>query len=91
MQTSQPNEVAKVFNQFFVSIGEKLSSAFSKNVTNSYFISQQKQSFYLKPFTVHEVQKCITELDSSKSVRPGDPQIRFIKGLSVELIYKRDI
>lgn len=78
-EVTEPKEIAKTFNKYFVSIGQKLSQNFPSTQSTPPSFPPMYNSFYLKPFTVHEVSKHIQQLDSSKSVRPSDPPIKFIK------------
>ena len=74
-----PQQISESFNQFFVSIGKKLSSSFSPSSCETPSFSSQTRSFFLKPLTVADVFSQIKQLDCSKSVRPCDPPIKLIK------------
>ena len=79
MEVTDPAKVSEIFNQYFVSIGEKLSNSFSTNNDTRPLLNSLPKSFYLKPISVNEVSNHIKNMDVSKSVRPGDPPIYFIK------------
>ena len=42
-------------------------------------IPRTKNSFFIRPFKIYEIKTHIKGLDTSKSVRPGDPPIKFLK------------
>ena len=77
-QISEPNQIAQTVNKFFVNIGKKLSSTFPSTNSKLNFASNKK-SFFFKPITEYEIRRHISQMDESKSVRPCDPQIKFIK------------
>ena len=79
VKITEPTKIANHFNHFFVNIGQKLSNSFTKSDSTSPRFHSQQDSFYLKPITVQEVESHIKQLNPSKSVRPSDPQIKFIK------------
>ena len=85
VEVTDPAKVSEIFNQYFVNVGEKLSNSFPTNDNTRPLLHSQSNSFYLKPIAVHEVSSHIKKMDVSKSVRPGDPSIYFIK-ISNELI-----
>ncbi len=70
--------ISETLNQFFCSIGNA-STISSTSQSSLSHIPRVKNSFFLKPITKFEVERYIKELDSSKSVRPNDPPIKFIK------------
>ena len=79
VEISDPEEVPDIFNSYFASIGEKLSKSFSTSTSAKPSLHSQQNSFYLNPISVDEVYRYIKEMDASKSVRPSDPSIHFIK------------
>ena len=79
VEVNEPTKIAQVFNHFFVNIGQKLSSSFSNSNDASFSLASHKKSFYLKPVSAFQIQNFIKQMDASKSVRPSDPPIKFIK------------
>ena len=77
-QISEPTLISETINKFFVGIGQKLSNSFPKTDSKLHF-SSNANSFYLRPITEQEVRNHINQLNQSKSVRPSDPPIKFIK------------
>lgn len=77
--TSDPFEIAEIFNKFFCSIGNNTTRPTSSDNSFLSHIPRVKNSFFLKPFSEFDVKRFIKELISSKSVRPDDPPIKFIK------------
>ncbi len=76
--TNEPIQIAETVNKFFVGIGQKLSSKFSEIHSDLNFPSN-KSSFFFKPISMYEVRSHIDQMDKSKSARPTDPQVKFLK------------
>ena len=56
--TSDPQKMARILNQFFTSIGNNISTTDNSYSPN---IPYQKNSFFLKPFSIYEVKKWIPQ------------------------------
>ena len=83
---SDPTRISEEFNTFFASIGQSTSNSLTSNVPFSLsHIPNNSKSFFLKPFTAREIKAHIQQLNTSKSVRPNDPPIKFIK-MAAEVI-----
>ena len=77
---SDPAEISNEFNSFFASIGQSTSNSLTSSVPFSLsHIPRNNKSFFLRPFTAREIKIQIQQLKTSKSVRPNDPPIKFIK------------
>ena len=76
---SDPEKIPDYFNSYFANIGSNLSSTFRSTTDTMSHIKRNNNTFYLKPITPSEISNHIREMDSSKSVRPGDPPIKFLK------------
>ena len=77
--TSDQQEIVEILNKFFVSVGSS-NNQLNLSFTPSYsHIPVQKNSFFLKPISIYELKSHIKAMNASKSVRPGDPPIKFIK------------
>ena len=62
VQISNPNDIAKEFNNFFANIGSKLASSINSGSSRSYFdyLSEpQRNSFFLFPTITTEIEKII--------------------------------
>ena len=73
-----PLEIGNSINEFFASIGRNLNEA-CDNTRHELKTNNLLKSFYLKPITVHEVEKLLTDLNVNKSNGPEDPPNKFIK------------
>ena len=71
-QISDPIEVAKIFNNFFVDIGPKLAKTISnsKCLFSNFLKNSSLNSFYLKPTDEDEISKIISSLNNNKSLGP---------------------
>ena len=79
VEVSDPVKISNIFNKYFVGIGEKLASSFPTQDDIHPNLFSPKDSFKLKPITVYEVSNHIKNMDATKSVRPSDPPIKFLK------------
>ena len=78
--TSDTQKIAETLNNFFVNVGSKQHFPKIQHTFNKHsHIPVQKNSIFFKPFSTYEVKRHIKEMKTSKSVRPGDPPIKFIK------------
>ena len=85
-----PEEIGNIMNDNFISIPDKLlkNSNFNNNNEDSVIncdLSNNKNSFFLKPLNVLEITNFINNMDHKKSARSDTPKISFIK-LSVDII-----
>ena len=76
---SDLSKISERFNEFFVNIAKGDSTNITNEQSYLSLIPKNNQSFYLRPITTEEISYHIQQLKTSKSVRPEDPSIKFIK------------
>ncbi len=87
--TNDKVKICNIFNDFFTSIGNKLSELidtpidFINNTTNN--SDQIKDSFFLRAFTPQDVKKYILELNPKKATKSNCIPIKIIK-ISIDII-----
>ena len=68
------NTICSIFNDYFATIGSKLSSSINKGPANfcDYLPDPNPHSFYMNPISVDEINVCILNL---KDFSPGHDDI----------------
>ena len=75
------SEIANVFNNFFVNIGEELANKISTTANNpmSNLIKPTKNSIFISPITANEIKQIIDGLDVTKSTPSHSATIWLVK------------
>ena len=87
IEVSDKKEMAKVFNNFFATIGSKLAETFNFNSTNHINPSINKNNFVFSTVRLSTVQKLISNLDNSKATGLDEINVRALKAGSPILSY----
>ena len=85
--TSNPVEIANVFNKYFSTIAEKTKSniKYTHKHFSDYLNNRTAESFFLSPTSKEEVSDIISSLNSNKSVGPNSIPYRILDILKKEI------
>ena len=87
---TEPKAISNAMNDFFVSIGRKMTDAISdvhSSVLTPPPVISMKNSIFLQPTTSDEVETVINALKNNKAIRIMDVETKFIK-LSKNILIK---
>ena len=74
-----PKSVSNEFNEFFVTIGEKLATSIPNIQSGTPLIKPKSTSFFIKPVTPSEIIKLINDLNIDKTVPSTSGPIKLLK------------
>ncbi len=79
--TSDPSEMSNIFNDFFTTVADKITSEIPKTPKSplSYLFNRNSDSIFLSPVTHEEVLDLINLLNSAKSVGPNSIPTKLLK------------
>ncbi len=79
--TSDPSDMSNIFNNFFTTVADKITSKIPKTPKSplDYLQNRNPASLFLSPVTSEEILDLINLLDSSKSVGPNSIPIKMLK------------
>ena len=87
IEVSDKKEMAKIFNNFFASVGSKLGKTFNFSDTNHINPSTNKNMFVFSNVRLSTVQKIISNLDNNKATGLDEINVRSLKAGSPILSY----
>ena len=87
IEISDKKEIAKTFNNFFISIGSNLASAFNFTGTSHINPPINQNSFTFSHVTTSSVKKLISSLDNNKATGLDGISVRALKAGSPTLSY----
>ena len=85
---SDPHKIADKFNEYFINVGPGLAKNIpniSNKTFNTYLIGKNKNSFFLKPTTICEIEDTINELNCKKSAGFDGIKAKMIKLIAKEI------